>query len=193
MKLYASKAKIFGQLLLGLFLLVIVGFAIVAAYTGPSVDPSQEPREWFFRILAPVAMILMIGMQVFWVRRLLDKNPALQVDERGIDTGSSRFGFFKWDELANIFVRELQVGITRKMYLLILIPRDIEGVMKRYTGYTLKRAQSSLKQHSGLMIMLHALPGNPQELGGAVAEYGQQQIVANPNLPPVMMTAPPRI
>jgi hypothetical protein len=190
MKLYSSKAKILGQLLLGCLLLFVVVFGVVGIYTGPSINVADDPRAWLFKGIGPVAVVLLVGMQVFWVRRLLDKAPALQVDDRGIDTGHAKYGFFTWKELANVHLAERRLGITRKVYFVVLMPRDPASALRRYTGYTLKRAQGSMKQYGGLMMILQALPGHPRDLGGAIAEYGKQMILANPVMPPVVAGPP---
>jgi len=185
MRLHASKFK------LGFSLLICVAFAIGGAmityglYTNPS--DNLEPRVLLMKVLGPVAVPILLICAGMAFMQLIDKRPVLEVDENGISSRSqlSRFQM-SWEEIAQAYVNERQVNLTTKIYSLVLVPRDPNGALMKFPAKARKRMQNNLNTYRGFPIHLNQLPGDPKQIGQAVAEYARQQIIAHPIAPPTV-------
>ena len=154
-------------------------------FTHPSDD--LNPRVMLMKFVGPIAVPMFLVLMVMAVMQLIDKRPALIVDDKGI---YARTQFHEltmaWQDLAQLFVQERQVSLTTKIQILVLVPRDPNAAIMKAPEKSRRRLQNSLKMYGGFNVMLQQFPGNPRELGEAIVEYGRQQIVANPVVPPMV-------
>jgi len=183
MKVQYSKVKIIGSLLLGTLLLGATVLVLYGAYTRPT--DYLEPRMLMLKWLGPLAALAFLWMEIMLLLKLFSGVPKMIVDETGITVNDPNYGFFPWEEIARVFITQRQVSLTRSIALLVLMPRDVNAALARFSGYKLRTARSNMKMTGGLPIIMQNIAGNPQDVAGAICEYAQQQITSHVTAPPV--------
>jgi hypothetical protein len=101
---------------------VVAGCWIVTIGDGPG-RPS-----WKVLVAAYVGVPFFGACAIFAIIRLVRRRPAVEADANGITDRASAIGVghLSWDEVDHIVVR----GLRRQVFLGI-VPRDVEGFLKR--------------------------------------------------------------
>jgi len=184
MKIFGSKSFAIRQL--GCSVLFIA-FCIAMLFTMVSDTAwTQSPRGWFFFVCMALGLPLFGVGLVMSFKKLFDKRPFLEVDEKGISTTYGGYGSMSWRDISMVRMAEFQASLTTKVKYLVLVPKNPEAFVASLDVKTKKRAANAMKQWGGIIIPLVGLPFKPDDIAGAIGEYGSQMILTNAAAPPVI-------